>query len=121
MQGRIGRRDSFWATNSGKITAGFKAALQANDLKTYYKDDAGHQPGQLQEVMLHETAVSWIRHREAMCRATKPWEETVEEFTTRMKGIVRQINESLDVDGLCRSFKQRVQKVVERGGDRIRH
>ena len=71
--------------------------------------------------MLHETVVSWIRHREAICRKTRPWEETVEEFTTRMKGLVRQMNDSLNVDGLCRSFKQRVQKVVERDGDRISH
>ena len=37
----------FWATNSGKITGKFKAALQENHLKTYYKDDAGMQPGNL--------------------------------------------------------------------------
>ena len=44
----------------------------------------------------------------------------VEEFTTRMKGIVQQIDDTLNVDGLWRSFKQRVQQMVERNGDRIR-
>ena len=105
--------------NSGRIKGGFKAALQANNLKTYYKDDAGRQPGNLQEVLLHETAVSWIRRREALNRMTKPWEETPEQFATRLKGVVQEINDTLNVEGLCRAFKQRVQKLVDRVGDRI--
>ena len=83
----VDRAPGFWATNSGKILGQFKAALQASDLKTYYKDDAGMQPGNLQEVMLHETAVSWIRRREALNRMTKPWEETPEQFATRLKVV----------------------------------
>ena len=57
----VDRGPGFWATNSGRITRGYKAMLQENGLKTYYKDDAGILPGNLQEVLLHETAVSWIR------------------------------------------------------------
>ena len=117
----VDRGPGFWATNSGRITGGFKAALEEHNLKTYYKDDAGKQPGNLQEVLLHETAVSWIRRREAMNRMTKPWEETPEEFTTRLKGVVQEINDTLNVDGLCRAFRQRVQKLVDRDGDRISH
>ena len=115
----VDRSPGFWATNSGRIRGGFKAALQANNLKTYYKDDAGQQPGNLQEVMLHETAVSWIRRREALNRMTKPWEETPEQFATRLKSVVQEINDTLNVEGLCRAFKQRVQKLVDREGDRI--
>ena len=115
----VDRGPGFWATNSGKITGKFKAALQENHLKTYYKDDAGMQPGNLQEVLLHETAVSWIRRREALNRMPNPWEETPEQFATRLKGIVKEINETLNVEGLCRAFKQRVQKLVDRDGDRI--
>ena len=117
----VDRGPGFWATNSGRIMDGFKAALQANNLKTYYKDNAGHQPGNLQEVMLHETAVSWIRRREALNRMTKPWEETPEQFATRLKGVVQEINDDLNVEGLCRAFKQRVQTLVDREGDRISH
>ena len=80
----VDRGPGFWAANSRKITQGFKARLQANSLKTYYKDDASHQPGNLQEVMLHETAVSWIRRREAQNRMTKPWEETPQQFAQRL-------------------------------------
>ena len=38
---------------------------------------------------------------------------------SRLKGIVQEINETLNVDGLCRAFKQRVHKLVDRDGDRI--
>ena len=78
--------------------------MQENNLKTYYKDDAGQQPGNLQEVMLHETAVSWIRRREALNRMSKPWEETPEHCTTRLKSVVEEINQTLNVEGLCRAF-----------------
>ena len=117
----VDRGPGFWATNSGKITGGFKAALEENNLKAYYRDDAGQQPGNLQEVLLHETAVSWIRRREALNRMAKPWEETPEQFATRLKAVVQEINDTLNVEGLCRAFKQRVQKLLDRDGDRISH
>ena len=71
--------------------------------------------------MLHETAVSWIRRREATMRMTKPWEETPHQFSVRMKDIVQEINDTLNVECFCRAFKERVDKLVERGGDRISH
>ena len=54
----VDRAPGLSAANSGKTTQGFKAGLHANSLKTYYKDDGSHQPGNLQEAMLHETVVS---------------------------------------------------------------
>ena len=46
---------------------------------------------------------------------------TPEEFATRLKGVVQDISDTLNVDGLCRAFIQRVQKLVDRDGDRISH
>jgi len=51
----------------------------------------------------------------------KPWEETPEQFASRLKGIAQDINETLNVEGLCRAFPQRVRKLLERDGDRISH
>ena len=117
----VDRGSGFWATNSGRINPSFKAALQEHSLKTYYKDCAAIQPGELQEVLLHETAVSWIRYREARNRMAKPWEETEEQFGRRLRGIVQEINDKLDVDGLCRALPARVTKLVARDGGRINH
>ena len=117
----VDRGSGLWATNSGRINPSFKAALQEHSLKTYYKDCAAIQPGELQEVLLHETAVSWIRYREARNRMAKPWEETEEQFGRRLRGIVQEINDKLDVDGLCRALPARVAKLIARDGGRINH
>ena len=69
----------------GKITAEFKGALRGHALRTFMGDDAGKQPGSLQEVLLHETAVAWIRRRLACTVPVKCWEETRQEYSTRLK------------------------------------
>ena len=75
----------------------------------------------LQELMLHETAVSWIRLRLARSVPAKAWEETREQYTARLKAICREINDTLDVEGLCRALPAPIAKLVERQGDRLDH
>ena len=107
------------ASMDGQITNKLKAALQEHSLKAFYGDDASAQPGNLQEVMLHETAVSWIRYRETQTRPRQPWLEQVSEFSTRMRGICQDINDNLDVEGLCWALPKRLQKLKDSKGDRI--
>ena len=78
------------------------------------------QPGNLQEVRLHETAVPWIRRRESLTRSTEPWKETVPELAKRMREIAHDENANLNVEGLCRAFPKRLQLLVHAEGDRIR-
>ena len=73
----------------------------------------------MQELMLHETAVSWIRLRLGRSVPKKAWEESREAFTARLKKICEDINESLDVEGLCRDLLPRIEKLVARKGDRL--
>ena len=77
------------------------------------------QPGNLQEVLLLETVVSWLRAREAVTVPKEPWKETPEEFAGRIRDICRWINQNYDVNGVCKSFPRRVQMVVDAEGDRI--
>ena len=95
--------------------------LQARSFEAFQGNNASKQPGNLQEAMLHETAVSWIRRREAKARTTTPWTETVEEFGARMRGIVQNINDKCNVEGLCRGLPKRLQKIVDAEGDRVGH
>ena len=111
----------FWATNSGTIKTEFQEALREHSLQTYYGDTAGNQPGSLQDFLLHETAVSWIRRREAQNRMSKPWEETPEHFASRLKSVVQEINDTLNVEGLCRAFPERLQGLIDCKGDRLPH
>ena len=88
-------------------------------MKAFFGNDAAIQPGQLQEVMLHETAVSWLRLRLTKTRPKEPWTESVEECKTRLKLCAAQINQKYDVDGLCRALPERLKMLEEREGDRI--
>ena len=75
--------------------------------------------GQHQEVLLHETAVAWVRHREKTVRPVRPWEETPAQYATRLRSIFQDINDNLDVEGLCWSLPERLQALVDAEGDRI--
>ena len=113
------RGQGFYHINSGKITAAYKAALRQHGLKAFYGDDASRQPGQLSEVMLHETSVAWIRRRETVTQTRQPWTETVGQFAQRMRGIVQHVNAHYDVENLCRELPDRIQDVIDAEGGRI--
>ena len=70
-------------------------------------DDASQQPGSLWEMMLHETAVSWIRRGLTWTLPPRPWEETPAEFARRLRAVVEDINARYSVEGLCRELPQR--------------
>ena len=69
--------------------------------------------------MLHETVVSWLRHRLTRTVPAKAWEETPLAFATRLRQCCAEINSSLDVDGLCRDFPSRTHKLVDKKGGRL--
>ena len=117
----VDRGQGFYAPRGGKITRPFKDALEETELKPYYGDNASAQPGNMQDVLLHETAVSWIRRRESSSRPQIPWQETPADLGVRLRRICQEINEKLDVEGLCKGWPKRVQEVVDAEGDRIKH
>ena len=47
------------------------------------------------------------------------WEESREAFTARLKRVCDAINDSLDVEGLCRAFLPRIEKLVANKGGRL--
>ena len=81
---------------------------------------AGDQPPDIPDVLLHETAIAWVKVREWKTKPPRPWGETREAFTTRMRGIAQEVNASCDVEGLCRGFVKRLEEVVEGKGGRLR-
>ena len=122
FHGQPNKPETLW-TDRGKEfyqpSSGFKQALRDHKFKAIHGDDASAQPGRLQEVMLHETAVSWMRHRLARSVPAKPWEETREQYSSILKQVVAEINETLDVEGLCRALPKRIEDLVATRGDRL--
>ena len=106
----------FPSAGTGKITDEFKAALKKHKFIAFMGDDAAQQPGSLQEMMLHETAVAWIRRGLTWTLPAKPWEETAEEFSARFRQVVQKINEEYDTDGLCRGLPARHEALYSAEG-----
>ena len=104
---------------NGAITAEWQAGLAAAGLRPYQGDDAGAQPGQVGDVLLHETAVSWLRTGLTATTPASPEAETEEEYYARLQEVCADVNRRHDVAGLCKGFRARLGKVVEKDGDAI--
>ena len=83
-------------------------------------DDAAKQPGALQEFMLHEAAVSWIRVRLLKSTPNRNWEETREDYGKRLKRCCDDINKHLDVDGLCHAFPKPFKALHDNDGGKLK-
>ena len=116
----VDRGKGFYNPGTGVITEEFKTALKECRFKAFWGADASVQPGHLQEVMLHETAVSWLRVRLEASLPKRSWEETPQAFAIRLRHCCAEINAELDVEGLCRAFPTRIQKLVEAEGGRLK-
>ena len=69
----VDRGRGFYDPKTGLITAEYKAALREHGLRTFWGDDASRQPGKCGDIMIHETAVRWIRFEEKRSLPRKPW------------------------------------------------
>ena len=116
----VDRGKGFYNPGTGAITKEFRAALRECGFKAFWGDNAAVQPGQLQELMLHETAVSWLRVRLGRTLPKRCWEETPASFGRRLRECCAQVNAELDVEGLCRDFPSRIEKLKEKKGGRLR-
>jgi len=108
----------YWAPQ-GQQTAKFAEALANTGLRTLVGESAQDLPRDMPDLLLHETAVRWVRYRTSLTTPAKPWDEEEEEFAARMRKAVQEVNKMYDVESLCRQFVQRCRAVVGKGGDRL--
>ncbi len=116
----VDRGRGFYHTGNGSITAEFKGALRQHGFRAFLGDSAARQPGFLADVLLHETAVAWVRKLLAASTPYPPWQETREAYGERLREVARRVNEQYKVAGLCRELASRLQEVVDKEGDRLR-
>ncbi len=115
------RGRGFFFPNNGAITTEYKQALAENNLQTFMGDDASCQPGSMQDFLLHETAVSWLRHRLAQSTPRRCWEETRPEYGRRLKRCCDEVNRGLDVEGLSKQLPKRLKLLKDSDGDRLKY
>ena len=101
------------------ITPQYRAALRRHGLRAFFDCDASAQPGQLQEIMLHETAVAWTRERLKKTLPRRSWSESFDEYGARLKACAAYINGEYDVTGLCLGLPKRLAELDRRRADRL--
>ena len=116
----VDKGNGFYVQTTGDVTPAYKAELRDNGLRNYMGDNCGLQLGQLGDVLLHETAVAWVRRRERQTVPTRAWEETREDLGHRLKEIVNEFNIKYDVEAICRAFPHRLQKLVDGKGHKLK-
>ena len=116
----VDRGNGFFDAGTGAVTVGYSEALKEHGLRCFWKKDASAQHGELQEMMLHETAVAWVRYRLTKTRPKQAWTETLEDYHSRLKTCAAYINEHYNVEGLCNDFPTRLRDLDAAEGDRIR-
>ena len=105
----------------GKVVQLYAAAVKKAGFNLHWGPDASRQSPDMGDILLHETAVAWLRKRmKAEKPQVLPWEETQDQWATRARQAVCHINANHDVAGLCREFPSRLQSVVETQGGRLR-
>ena len=116
----VDRGRGFYSISTGRITYQFEAALREHSFTNLMGDDAGVQPGHMQEIMLHETAVAWIRGKLVQTLPAQCWLETRKQYESRLKRDVDDINAQFDVAGLCFGLPDRLCELVSNKGGRLR-
>eukprot|EP00973_Karenia_brevis_P075966 10553652-Karenia_brevis.AAC.1 len=111
------RGKGFYVPVTGKMTEEYARALHTHGFQAFMKSDASAQPGELQDMMLHETAASWLNFLMVKSTPKHPEDETVEELGERLKEAARYINEHYDVAGLCKELPQRARALKAVKGD----
>ena len=107
-------------TPNGHICRAYGNAVKAAGFRTYWGANASMQSADMGDLLLHETAVAWLRNRMRRERpVVLPWSETRAQWADRAARCERYINENYDAPGLCRRFPSRLRTCREREGDRI--
>ena len=117
------RGPGFFHRKWGTITGDYESACRECGFKpwagTNSKKGPRAQPREIGDVLLHETAISWLRREEENTRPRAPWLETPVELERRMLAAVRHINKEFDVRSLSIQVPERLHALVVTDGDRL--
>ena len=111
------RGQGFFHGSTGKITPEYKAALDAAGLRPFQGECAVGQPGRSGDVLLHETAVGWLRDRMLRTVPAEAWKEGREAYYARLREQCAMPNEECEVEELRRAFPQRLTDLKAKKGD----
>ena len=117
------RGPGFYQASSGTIVAAYKEALYQNKFIAFAGDEAKWQPPDLPDVLLHETAVAWVRgfFKKRPFKVKKKVKHNFTLFAKMLHQCELHINKNYVLAGLCKAFPRRIQALIRANGTRLRH
>ena len=85
--------------------------------------NASGQPADIPDVLLHETAVGWIRKyvKKHPFRRAADLGRNVERVKSLMGECIRHIHKEHDVHGLSSAWPRRLEELVAAEGERLKY
>ena len=108
---------------NGQIVPAYRTSLSAVGFRPFAGDDASDQPPDCPDVLLHETAVGWIRKffKKHPFRRAAALDLNIERVKAQMGECIRHINQKYDVDALCSAWPERLRDLVDSEGERLKY
>ena len=118
------RGPGFYHPSTCTICPEYVAALQAHGFKAWAGDHSKWQPPDLADILLHETAVAWVRKylkHHPLPLAHQAQERHVKTLKRTLDDAVEHINTFYEVEELCRSLPKRLKLLADQGGERLKY
>ena len=114
---------SLTGLRNGQIVPPYHTGLRAAGFRPFAGENASDQPPDCPDVLLHETAVGWIRKffkKHPFSRAAD-LDINVERVKALMVQCIRHINQEYEVEALCSAWPKRLRDLVDNGGERLKY
>ena len=107
----------------GTITPEYHAALEEQGLTAFAGEHAKWQPADIPDVLLHETAVAWVRRylKYNPMLYTADLKKDQARLEQSLQDAVSHINTYFEVADLCHGWPKRLKDLRDNEGDRLKH
>jgi hypothetical protein len=114
------RGPGLYHPSQGSITPEYAIACEEHGFTTWAGDHAKWQPPDIPDMLIHETAVSWVRKhlRQHPVKFTNDMSTNRDQVVAALKDAVDYANTYHAVDDLCMAFPRRLKKLDETEGER---
>ena len=117
------RGPGFYHPRTGDICREYAEALAANGYTAWAGESASHQPADIPDVLLHETAVAWIRSylKHNPIKIGPNMAASRDALEAALKDAAAFCNDWYEVKELCHDFPKRLKELIAGEGERLRH
>ena len=117
------RGPGFYHSSSGSICPDYAYALDAHGFKSWAGDNSKWQPPDIPDILLHETAVSWVRNylRKQPFKLASTPSGSAHRLSVVLREAAWHINEHYEVGQLCLALPKRLKELVATEGDRLKY